>query len=221
MSSNLEKPLPFAINNVEFEKLLEQNGLLDATELIARIGHCRWDYENNRLISCSQGYARIFNMSVEEIIALQSSWGQSMSQILPEDRDKYLAAYYAQQETGNYTIEYRFTRNDGEIRSLREVGLLKFDENNNVIDAFGIIQDITEAVAYQQELENGQELARQVEAITDIGHFINDEELDKYLYISPGFARVHGRTVKEYMQFVESRGDSLAAIHEDDRERLR
>ena len=98
MSSNLEKPLPFAINNVEFEKLLEQNELLDATELIARIGHCRWDYENNRLISCSQGYARIFNMSVDEIIELQSSWGQSMSQILPEDRDKYLAAYYVQQE---------------------------------------------------------------------------------------------------------------------------
>jgi hypothetical protein len=97
MSSNLEKPLPFAINNVEFEKLLEQNGLLDATELIARIGHCRWDYENNRLISCSQGYARIFNMGVEEIIAEQL--GQSMSQVLPEDRDKYLAACYAQQET--------------------------------------------------------------------------------------------------------------------------
>ena len=221
MSSNLEKPLPFAINNVEFEKLLEQNELLDATELIAQIGHCRWDYDNNRLISCSQGYARIFNMSVEETIALQSNWGQSMSQILREDRDKYLAAYYAQQETGNYTIEYRFTRNDGEIRSLREVGLLKFDDNNNVIDAFGIIQDITDAVAYQQELENSQELARQVEAITDIGYFINDEEIDKYLYISPGFARIHGRTVKEYMQFVESRGDNLAAIHEDDRERLR
>ncbi len=221
MSSNLEKPLPFAINNVEFEKLLEQRELLDATELLAQIGHCRWDYENNRLLSCSQGYARIFNTSVEEIIELQSNWGQSMSQIVPEDRDKYLAAYYEQQETGNYTIEYRFTRNDGEIRSLREVGLLKFNENNDVIDAFGIIQDITDTVAYQQELENGQELARQVEAITDIGYFINDEEIDKYLYISPGFARIHGRTVKEYMQFVESRGDNLAAIHEDDREYLR
>ncbi len=221
MSSKLENPFPIAINNVEFENLLEQSELLDATELLAQIGHCRWDYENNRLISCSQGYARIFNMSVEEIIEFQSSWGQSMSQIVAEDRDKYIAAYYAQRESGNYTIEYRISRNDGEIRSLREVGLLKFDDNNNVVDAFGIIQDITDVVAYQQELENGQELARQVEAITDIGHFINDEEIDKYLYISPGFARIHGRTVKEYMQFVESRDDNLAAIHADDRERLR
>jgi len=221
MSSNAEKPLPFPMGNVEFERLLKQHELLDAAELLAQIGHCRWDYENNRLISCSQGYARIFNMSVEEVIEFQSSWGQSMSQIVPEDRDKYVAAYYAQLESGNYTIEYRITRNDGEIRSLREVGLLKFDDNNNVIDAFGIIQDITDTVVYQQELENGQELARQVESITDIGHFINDEEIDKYLYLSPGFARIHGRTVEEYMQFVESRGDNLAAIHADDRERLR
>lgn len=96
MSSKLENPFPIAINNVEFENLLEQSELLDATELLAQIGHCRWDYENNRLISCSQGYARIFNMSVEEIIEFQSSWGQSMSQIVAEDRDKYIAAYYAQ-----------------------------------------------------------------------------------------------------------------------------
>jgi len=221
MSSNTEKPFPFAINSIEFEKLLGQRELLDATELIAQIGHCLWDYKNNRLISCSQGYARIFNMSVEEIIALQSSWEQSLSQIHPEDRDKYLAAYYAQQETGNYTVEYRFTRNDGEVRWLREAGILKLDENNEVTDAFGIIQDITEHVIHQQDLENGQELHRQVEAITDIGYFINDEELDEYLYISPGFARIHGRTVEEYMQFVEAAGDNLAAIHEEDRERLR
>jgi hypothetical protein len=30
-------------------------------------------------------------MSVEEIIEFQSSWGQSMSQIVAEDRDKYIA----------------------------------------------------------------------------------------------------------------------------------
>ena len=157
MSSKAKQLLPFTIDNVEFEKLLQQRELLDATELIAKIGHCRWDYENNRLLSCSQGYARIFNMSIEEIIALQSNWEQSLSQILPQDRDKYLDTYYAQQESGNYTIEYRITRNDGEIRSLREVGLLKLDENNNVIDAFGIIQDITEKKNYEQSLKDAKD----------------------------------------------------------------
>jgi PAS domain S-box-containing protein len=221
MSVNPHKPFPFAINHIEFERLLEQSELLDATELIAQLGHCRWDYANNRLISCSQGYARIFNMSIEETIELQNDWQQSLAQIHPEDRDKYLAAYHGQQETGNYTVEYRIIRNDGEIRWLREVGVLKYGEDDKVTDAFGIIQDISEHVVHQQDLENGQELHRQVEAITDLGYFINDEELDLYLYISPGYARIHGRTVEEYMRFVEAAGDNLAAIHEDDRERLR
>jgi hypothetical protein len=106
----------------EFEKLLEQRELLDATELVAQMGHCQWDYQNNRLISCSQGYARIFNMSIEEIIAFQSSWEQSMSQIHPEDRDHFLSAYYSQQQSGSYAVEYRMIRNDDAIRWLRKPG---------------------------------------------------------------------------------------------------
>ena len=158
MSSNIEKPTPFTLSSAEFEQLLEQRELLDATELIAQMGHCLWDYKNNRLISCSQGYARIFNMSITEIMDLQNNWEQSLAQILPEDRDQYLAAYYSQQETGNYTVEYRFTRNDGEVRWLREVGLLKFDQSGEVVDAFGIIQDITEKKHYEQSLQDAKDL---------------------------------------------------------------
>lgn len=221
MSSIPESFIKHAIDEAEFEKLLEQRELLDATELVAHMGHRQWDYQNNRLISCSQGYARIFNTSIEEIIKLQSNWESSLSQIHPDDRDHYLAAYTSQQSNGNYRVEYRINRNDGEIRWLRETGTLKYDANNEVVDAFGILQDITEQLSHQHELENSQELARQVEAITDIGYFINDEEDDKYLYISPGYARIHGHTSESFMHFVESIGDNLAAVHEEDRERLR
>ena len=71
MSSSLpEKPAIYSIDEAEFEELLEQRELLDATELVAQMGHCQWDYQHNRLISCSQGYARIYNMSVAEILEL-------------------------------------------------------------------------------------------------------------------------------------------------------
>ena len=220
MSANPEKIQARQFNDVEVEKLLEQRELLNATELIAQIGHCQWDYRNNRLLSCSQGYARIYNMSIAEIIELQSNWEQSLAQIHPDDRESYLEAYFAQQHTGNYTVEYRFIRNDDEVRWLREVGLLKFDEIGDVVDAFGILQDITDRVANEHNLEDQQELARQVEAITDIGYFINDEEIDKFLYISPGYASIHGMTVEEFMRHVESVGDNLAPVHDADRDRL-
>jgi PAS domain S-box-containing protein len=159
-------------------------------------------------------------LSVDEIIELQSNWERSLAQIHPDDRDAYLEAYQAQREIGNYTVEYRILRNDGETRWLREVGLLKYDDNRNVIDAFGIIQDITELVVPQHDLEDQQELGRQVEAITDIGYFINDEDIDKFLFISPGYARIHGMTVEEFMHHVESAGDNLALVHRGDIERL-
>ena len=220
MSADPENIPKREIDEQEIERLLEQRELLDATELIAKIGHCQRDYRNNRLISCSQGYARIFNTSVEETIELQNNWEQSLGQIHPDDRDTYLEAYYSQQETGNYTVEYRFFRNDGETRWLREAGLLKYDDNRNVTDAFGIIQDITETVDHQRDLEDQQELARQVEAITDIGYFINDEEIDKFLYVSPGYARIHGMTVDEFIHHVETAGDNLAPVHPEDKPRL-
>lgn len=216
MSANLQSILTQGVREDQVQQLLDQRDLLDATELIANMGHCQWDYRNNRLISCSLGYARIFNMSIDEIIDLQSDWEKSLAQIHPDDRDSYLDAYYAQNEAGNYSIEYRFLRNDGEVRWLREVGLLKRDSNNNVTDAFAILQDVTERREHQRHLEDQEELARQVEAITDIGYFINDEEIDRFLYISPGYARIHGYSVDEFLQHVEAVGDNLDPVHDDD-----
>ncbi len=220
MSVNPDKISSLEIDAAVIERLLQQYELLDATELIANMGHCRWDYHNNQLISCSEGYARIFNMNVDEILAVQSNWESSLEQIHPEDRDHYLETYYSQQESGHYTVEYRFRRNDGKTRWLREVGMLKYDDDRNVVDAFAIIQDVTERVVHERDLEDQQELAHQVEAITDLGYFINDEEIDEFLYVSEGYARIHGMTVDEFMRHVEATGDNLAPVHAEDRERL-
>ena len=85
---------------IELERLRHRESLLDATELIADIGHCEWDYEHGRLKSCSAGYARIFNMSPAEVLESQNSWEKVLDQIHPEDRDLYLKSYRSQTETG-------------------------------------------------------------------------------------------------------------------------
>jgi len=84
MSAKPENIPKREIDEQEVEQLLEQRELLDATELIAKMGHCQWDYRNNRLISCSQGYARIFNMSVDETIEFQNDWEKSLGQFTPK-----------------------------------------------------------------------------------------------------------------------------------------
>ena len=49
---------------VEIEKLRKREALLHATEQIALIGHYEWNYELDRLESCSEEYAHIFNLTV-------------------------------------------------------------------------------------------------------------------------------------------------------------
>ncbi len=204
----------------ELERLRHRESLLDATEQIANIGHCEWDYENNRIKSCSDGYARIFGQSVEEVLESQSSWDRVLEILHPEDREHYIESYKSQQQTGSHEVEYRIRRPSGEVRYIYETGAVEFDADGKAVAAFGLLQDITERKLYQQELENRDAMAQQVESITDIGHFIFDLLAEKYTYLSNGFARIHGVSVEEYKSMVNSRLDDVEDLHPDDFDRV-
>ena len=204
----------------ELERLRHREALLDATEQIANIGHCEWDYENNRIRSCSDGYARIFGQTVEEVLESHSSWDRVLESLYPEDRDIYLESYKSQQQSGSHEVEYRILRPSGEIRHIYETGTVEFDADGKAIAAFGLLQDVTERKLYQQELENRDAMAQQVESITDIGHFIFDLVSETYTYLSRGFARIHGVSVEEYRSMVGSRLDDVEDLHPEDYDRV-
>ncbi len=205
-----------AVLEAELDRLRHRELLLDVTEQIAHIGHCEWDFENNRIKSCSDGYARIFNQTVDEVIEAHSNWEQVLAAIHPEDRELYARSYFSQLESGSHEIEYRLALGDGAIQYIYETGAVEFDEAGKVIAAFGLLQDITERKIHQQDLENRDALTQQVEAITDIGHFIFDLIDETYIYISQGFARIHGVSVDEYVSMVNSRADDIEDVHPDD-----
>ncbi len=204
----------------ELGKLRQRETLLDAAEQIAHIGHCEWDFAHDRIVSCSDGYARIFNLSVTEVLEAHSCWERVLEQIHPEDREAYIQSYESQQNNGVHEIEYRMLRHDGELRHIHETGTVEFDADGKPSAAFGLLQDITERKNYQQELENREEMANQAEAITDIGHFIFDETTESYSYISPGFARILGVDAEEYKSMVSSLEEDLEDLHPDDFKRV-
>lgn len=220
MSGNRKRKPRVSELEAELERLRHRDSLLDVSEQIAQIGHCEWDYDNSCVKSCSDGYARIFNQSVSEVLESQASWEQWMEVIHPDDRSHYTRSYESQVETGTHEVEYRIVRNDGETRYIYETGTVEFDDQGRVTAAIGLLQDVTERRIHQQDLENREALAQQVEAITDIGHFIFDLVNETYVYISPGFARIHGVSVDEYMSMVNSREDDIEDVHPDDYARL-
>ncbi len=204
----------------ELDDLRRRDKLLDVAEQLANIGHCEWDYDNDCLLSCSEGFARIYGVSVAELLKLQSSWENVLQQVHPEDRERYTQSYLSQRQTGTHEVEYRIIRADKVTRHILETGTVEFAADGKAIAASGLIQDITDRKIYQQALENREAMAQQVEAITDIGHFIFDLKNETYIYLSPGFARIHGVTVDEYASMVKSRGDDMEDVYPADYGRL-
>ena len=205
----------------ELAKFRQHQALLDRTEKIARIGHFEWSYEFDRLLSCSEEYARIHDMTVAEVMAAHGSGHKVLEQVHPEDRDEFEKSRLALRRDKSVDIEFRIVLESGEVRHIREFAIEVSDEGGAEIGSFGILQDVSERVRYERDLEYRDELARQTEAITDIGHFIYDEKNERYVYMSEGCARIYGTSVEDYMQRMQSIEDDLSDVVDEDRARVR
>jgi diguanylate cyclase (GGDEF)-like protein/PAS domain S-box-containing protein len=204
----------------ELSRFRQHQALLDKTELIAHIGHYEWSYELDCLLSCSREYARIHDMSVEQALEAQSSLAGVLRQVHPDDLQRFRQAGRDLRREHSMEREYRLMLASGELRYIREFAVEVTDTHGVAIGIFGILQDISDSVKHERDLEYRDELARQSEAITDIGHFIYDEENECYEYVSDGVARIYGTTAEAYMRDMRSIDDDLADVLHEDRARV-
>jgi diguanylate cyclase (GGDEF)-like protein/PAS domain S-box-containing protein len=204
----------------KLENMYRQLTFLEATEQVANIGHYEWDIELGQLLSCSEQYARLFNMTVEQVIKSQSTLAKMLKQVHADDLDAYKEAIGAMRDSKSLDVEYRLVLDDGTIRHVREFAIIIRTEKGTDKGSFGLLQDVSSQVRYERDLEYRDELARQSEEITDIGHFIYDEDEQRYVYLSEGFARIHGYSVDDYMARVNCDADDLADVIDEDRDRV-
>ena len=204
----------------ELDRLRQREALLDATEQLAKIGHREWDFKRDRIVACSDGYARLFDLSVAQVLEAQNSWDKLVALVHPDDRDDFIAFFTSPQQADSHEIEYRIQGPGGQLRHVYETAIVEFDPDGNPRSAFGLLQDISERKTYEQELEAREALANQAEAVTDIGHYICDELNKTYTYISPGFARILAVDPEDYMRTVSSSDDDVEDVHPDDRDKV-
>ena len=204
----------------KLERLSRRLSLFEATERVTKIGHYEWNREHGRLESCSAEYANLFNMTIEEALASHSTLEKTLLLIHPEDREHYLRATDAMEVSKTLEVECRILLKDGSVKYIRESAVSTFDVDGVDTGSFGLIQDITRQVRYERDLESRDELARQSEEITDIGHFIYDEDNECYLYLSEGCARIHGHSVDYFMENIKSFADDICDVVDEDRERV-
>ena len=204
----------------EVDRLWHREAFFDASQKLAQLGYCEWDYDNGRIISCTPAYAEIFGMSIEEVIESQASWEKTLLQIHPEDREHYVQSYQAQLGTGSHEIEYRIFRKDGAIRYLKEVGILRQNKDGLRKESIGLVQDVTEHAMMRKEIEESAEKLKLAARTAKLGYWHFDEVANEYIDISEEYAAIFGYTVPEFLERFRTLDEDMTMVHPDDSDAL-
>ena len=157
--AQLEKQIA---EKIEVEKEIRKSqGLYNQAELIGKLGHWEWDVLNDCLITCSEQFARIFDLSVEEIKARFSSLENELVYVHTEDRERVekcmLEAY---QNDEMLDIEYRIISAAGTERYVYKISERLRERPDSSIRSVGTLQDITRQKESQEKLELYQKKLR-------------------------------------------------------------
>ncbi|MDH3221426.1 MAG: PAS domain-containing protein [Gammaproteobacteria bacterium] len=204
----------------EVERLWHREAFFDASQRLAQFGYCEWDYDNGRIISCTNAYAEIFGMTIEEVTASQSSWQKVIEQIHPDDREHYAESYRLPLGKGSHEVEYRIFRKDGEVRHIKEVAIVVKEKDGNRKQAVGLIQDVTEHVDMRREIEASAAKLKLAARTARLGYWHFDEVANLYLDISEEYAEIFGYSVDEFLEHFRSLDDDMQLVHPDDQEAL-
>jgi PAS domain S-box-containing protein len=160
--------------------------------------------DKERMLYVSPAYEKIWGRSTE---ALYEDPDQFLEAIHPDDRERVEEAIPRQAE-GNYDIQYRIRRPDGEIRWIHDRAFPVEDENGSVVRIAGVAEDITEEKQVQRERDRVFETSQDMICVVNYdGQFID---------LNPAFTEVLGydRDTLRDQPFMEF-------VHEEDREKTR
>ena len=204
------------------EQIEKSRSLFAQAEEMGKLRHWEWDEIEHRLISCSNEYARIFGMSVEEVLEEIGTSEDDLRFIHPDDQQRYVKADDGSWEEGEiFDIEYRLITRTGEVVYVHEKGEPVFDESGRVIRTFGTLQDITERKLIEEEIFKRQVFSSQAEQLGRLGHWEWDYVGHRLSNCSEVYAQIHEMSVDEAIAFFSSGISEFEIVHPDDRDAYR
>ncbi len=145
------------------EELRKSQALYGQAEQMGQLGHWEWDHINGRMISCSEQFARIYGMTVDETLVYFSNWESVTRLANPDDRVRYeqhRIDSVGQRE--GMDIEFRIITRSGAVRHLHLLSENVLDDQGSIITRLGTVQDIT---ARKQQEEALQEYAAELQSL--------------------------------------------------------
>ncbi|MBN2870496.1 MAG: response regulator, partial [Campylobacterales bacterium] len=135
------------------EALRKNETSLKKAQKIAHIGNWEFDLQTNCLLWSDEIY-QIFEIDKNRF---SPSYELFLDMIHPDDRESVNEAYQESLKSRQkYTIDHRLLMEDGRVKWVREVGDTEYDESGSPLLSRGTVQDITEQVMFNRELEEAK-----------------------------------------------------------------
>ncbi len=156
-------------------ELRRSHTLYRQAQLMANLGHWEWDYVNDKMISCSDQVAQIYEMDVDEAMAFFSSWESELSVIHPDDQARYTQNVDDSEAQGEgRSLQYRIITKSGAIRHVQLRSELVFDDQGNLVSSYGTEQDITELKEAEEKLRHAQRMEAVGQLTGGLAHDFNN-----------------------------------------------
>jgi diguanylate cyclase (GGDEF)-like protein/PAS domain S-box-containing protein len=157
-------------------KLSASNSILTHVQQITKTGSWEYEVASDHLYWSDEVY-RIFGETPQ---SFQVNYETFLSFVHPEDREKITNIYTKSiEEKTNYTLRHRVVRKNGEVIWVNEIGTNTFNSEGEPVKTLGIVQDISETVLYETQIE---EIKNKLENVINIQENIviitNGKELE-------------------------------------------
>jgi PAS domain S-box-containing protein len=155
------------------------------------------------ILYLSPAYERIWGRTRESAYTDYQSWFESLH---PDDRERTLAIFASQIETGNFDADYRIIRSDGSIRWIHDRGYSIVDESGNLQRVVGIAEDISDRKQAELQLKTQtaqleQSNATLIETTAQLTK--SNQDLERFVYIASHDLKAPLRAISSLSTWLE------------------
>ncbi|WAK03414.1 PAS domain S-box protein [Methylobacter sp. YRD-M1] len=201
------------------EALRESQIDLNRAQAVAHVGSWRLDIHKDKLEWSDENY-RIFGVPKD---ATPLTYQSFLNVVHPEDRKSVDQAWKEALTGKPYDIEHRVVAGKN-IKWVRELAELEFDEHGSLLGAFGTTEDITDIKGAQEALHHERAFLRQVIDAAPSMIFVKDKE-GRFILGNKSLAHCYGTDPEGLIGLTDADfnfdADEVAHFRQDDLDVIR
>lgn len=138
------------------KRLEEQGSRLVQAQSLGKLGSWNYNFVSNTL----SWSLEVFTIFEKNPISYEPTLDKFMGLVHPDDQEKVREEFDFSKHSGKlYQIEHRILMSDGRVKHVLERATFSRDDNGNILQAQGTVQDITENKQLQLDLIQAKEEA--------------------------------------------------------------